>query len=104
LHLNPVCDAYGVGGEIASAPMIDYSLDIVEVNGEDRSKRGKRGGKKRLLVLEDGSRKVVPADSKIPRGAKDLLLPLDEMYASPPDVSALRERVLEQLATGNFAL
>ena len=23
--------------------MIDYSLDIVEVNGEDRSKRGKRG-------------------------------------------------------------
>jgi nicotinate phosphoribosyltransferase len=104
LHLNPVCDAYGVGGEIASAPMIDFSLDIVEVNGEDRSKRGKRGGKKRLLVLEDGSRKVVPADSKIPRGAKDLLLPLDEMYASPPDVSALRERVLEQLATGNFAL
>jgi nicotinate phosphoribosyltransferase len=34
LHLNPVCDAYGVGGAIADAPMIDYSLDIVEVNGE----------------------------------------------------------------------
>jgi nicotinate phosphoribosyltransferase len=38
LHLNPVCDAYGVGGAIADAPMIDYSLDIVEVDGEDRSK------------------------------------------------------------------
>src|SRR5215204_2590910 len=58
LYLNPVVDAYGVGGEIASAPMIDYSLDIIEVNGEDRSKRGKRGGKKRLLALEDGTRRV----------------------------------------------
>ena len=60
LHLNPVCDAYGVGGAIADAPMIDYSLDIVEVNGEDRSKRGKRGGRKRLLKLEDGTRTILP--------------------------------------------
>ena len=104
LHLNPVCDAYGVGGEIASAPMIDYSLDIVEVNGEDRSKRGKRGGKKRLLVLEDGTRKVQPASAAIPAGAHDLLQPLDELYASPSDVSTLRDRVLSQLATGNYGL
>ncbi len=104
LHLNPVCDAYGVGGEIASAPMIDYSLDIVEVNGEDRSKRGKRGGKKRLIMLEDGSHEVVPASSELPAGAKDLLQPLDEVYASPPDVSTLRERVLDQLATGDYSL
>ena len=104
LHLNPVCDAYGVGGEIASAPMIDYSLDIVEVNGEDRSKRGKRGGKKRLLVLEDGTRKVLPANFEIPAGANDLLQPLDELYTSPPDISTLRDRVLSQLATGNYGL
>jgi nicotinate phosphoribosyltransferase len=104
LHLNSVVDAYGVGGEIASAPMIDYSLDIVEVNGEDRSKRGKRGGKKRLLVLEDGAREVVPFSAEIPAGANDLLQPLDELYASPPDVTALREGVLAQLATGNYEL
>src|SRR5215212_9329280 len=104
LHLNPVCDAYGVGGSIADAPMIDYSLDIVEVDGEDRSKRGKRGGRKRLLVLEDGSRKVVPAESEVPPGAKDLLQPLEELYTSPPEVSALRERVLAQLARGDFTL
>ena len=104
LHLNSVCDAYGVGGEIASAPMIDYSLDIVEVNGEDRSKRGKRGGKKRLLVLEDGTRKVLPANSDIPAGAHDLLQPLNELYASPTDVSTLRGRVLSQLATGAYSL
>jgi nicotinate phosphoribosyltransferase len=104
LHLNPVCDAYGVGGEIASAPMIDYSLDIVEVNGEDRSKRGKRGGRKRLLVLENGIRKVVPASLGVPAGAHDLLQPLDELYASPQDVSVLRDRVLSQLATGDYPL
>jgi nicotinate phosphoribosyltransferase len=104
LHLNPVCDAYGVGGAIASAPMIDYSLDIVEVNGEDRSKRGKRGGRKRLLVLEDGSRKVVPANSEIPAGAKDLLQPIEELFTSPPDISALRDRVLAQLAKDEYKL
>ena len=101
LHLNPVCDAYGVGGEIASAPMVDYSLDIVEVNGEDRSKRGKRGGRKRLLELADGSHLVTPADAKPPQGATDLLRPLKE---TTTDVSTLRDRVLAQLATGAFGL
>jgi len=104
LHLNPICDAYGVGGAIASAPMIDYSMDIVEVAGEDRHKRGKRGGRKRLLELRDGSHLVIPEGADAPEGARDLLRPLSELYASPPDLSALRERVLRQLETGNFPL
>jgi nicotinate phosphoribosyltransferase len=104
LHLNSVVDAYGVGAEIASAPMIDYSLDIVEVDGEDRSKRGKRGGKKLLLTLEDGTRRVMPAGAEPPAGAKELLQPLEELYASPPDVTALRERVVAQLASGDYEL
>ncbi len=104
LHLNPVCDAYGVGGAIADAPMIDYSLDIVEVAGEDRSKRGKRGGRKRLLQLKDGSRKVIPAGAPAPEGARDLLQPVEELVSPPPDATALRERVLDQLSTGDYAL
>ena len=103
LHLNPVCDAYGVGGAIADAPMIDYSLDIVEVNGEDRSKRGKRGGCKRLLELDDGSRRVLPANAPQPEGARDALRPIEESFGDG-DVHALRERVLAQLATGEFTL
>ncbi len=101
LHLNPICDAYGVGGAIASAPMIDYSLDIVEVNGEDRSKRGKRGGRKRLLELADGSHRVIPTNAKPPQGATDLLRPLQEAMT---DVFVLRDRVLTQLNTGAFGL
>jgi nicotinate phosphoribosyltransferase len=104
LHLNPVCDAYGVGGAIADAPMIDFSLDIVEVNGEDRSKRGKRGGRKRLLKLEDGTRTILPESNPAPEGASDVLSPLRELYSSPPDIGALRQRVLDQLGTGDFEL
>ena len=102
LYLNPVCDAYGVGGAIADAPMIDYSLDIVEVAGEDRSKRGKRGGRKRLVELEDGSRLTLPANAPIPQGARDLLVPLEEF--GTPDVGVLRGRVIDQLSTGAYAL
>ena len=102
LHLNPVCDAYGVGGAIADAAMIDYSLDIVEVAGEDRSKRGKRGGRKRLLELRDGSRLTLPASAPIPDGARDLLGPLAELGS--PDAGILRERVLQQLSSGAYAL
>ena len=104
LHLNPICDAYGVGGAIADAPMIDFSLDIVEVNGEDRSKRGKRGGRKRLLELENGTRKVLPETAPAPEGARDVLSPLREQYSTLPDMGALRQRVLDQLDTGDFEL
>jgi nicotinate phosphoribosyltransferase len=104
LHLNPVCDAYGVGGAIADAPMIDYSLDLVEVDGEDRSKRGKRGGRKRLLELSDGRRVILPETTPAPEGATDVLSSLRQLYASPPDIGALRQRVLYQLDTGDFDL
>ena len=102
LHLNPVCDAYGVGGAIADAPMIDYSLDIVEVAGEDRSKRGKRGGRKRLLELKDGSHLTLPANAPVPEDTSGLLVPLEEPGAV--NVSVPRNRVLQQLSGGAYTL
>jgi nicotinate phosphoribosyltransferase len=104
LHLNPVCDAYGVGGAIADAPMIDYSLDIVEVDGEDRSKRGKRGGVKRLLRLPDGSHTVLPISIPTPDGAVDIHQPLSNVIANPPEISTLRDRVIDALASDRFSL
>jgi nicotinate phosphoribosyltransferase len=102
LRLNRYCDAYGVGGAIAAAPMVDYSLDIVEVNGERRAKRGKVTGRKSFLELEDGSRTVIPAGNSRPEGARDLLEPLEDLYADPPSASDLRERVLAELRTGRY--
>jgi nicotinate phosphoribosyltransferase len=84
--------------------MIDYPLDIVEVNGEDRSNRGKRGGRKRLLNLPDGTRTILPTSAPTPEGATEVLVPLKEMYAPPPDMDTLRQRVLDQLHSGNFEL
>ncbi len=104
LHLNPVCDAYGVGGAIAAAPMIDYSLDIVEVDGEDRSKRGKRGGRKGLIQLEDGTHRIVLSGAEQPEGATDLLRPLSNNGDSAPGITTLREQVISQLQTGRFGL
>jgi nicotinate phosphoribosyltransferase len=104
LHLNPYCDAYGVGSAIAAAPMVDYSLDIVEVDGERRAKRGKMTGRKKFLELRDGSRTVIPAKATPPEGAREILKPLDELYAAPPSASEIRDRVLSQLQTGNYGL
>jgi nicotinate phosphoribosyltransferase len=84
--------------------MIDYSLDIVEVDGEDRSKRGKRGGRKRLLELDDGRRKILPATAPVPEGASEVLIPLQEQYFFQPGIGALRQRVLDQLQIGHFEL
>lgn len=46
--LSSVADAFGVGTWISNAPVIDFSLDIVEVEGKPFSKKGKRSGKKQV--------------------------------------------------------
>jgi nicotinate phosphoribosyltransferase len=58
-ELNEVADAYGVGTAISNSPVVDFSLDIVEAEGEPTSKRGKKSGAKQLYVCEDcGNREV----------------------------------------------
>jgi nicotinate phosphoribosyltransferase len=47
--LNPLVDAYGIGTSISSAPVIDFAMDIMEVNGKPIAKRGKCSGSKRVL-------------------------------------------------------
>lgn len=49
LELNPVVDAYGIGTAISNAPVLDFSMDIVEVDGKPIAKRGKRSAVKQTL-------------------------------------------------------
>ncbi len=49
LSLNSVVDAYGVGTSIANARVIDFAMDIVEIDGKPLSKRGKMSGTKSVL-------------------------------------------------------
>jgi len=46
LELNEVVDAYGVGTSISNSPVLDYSMDIVAIEGEPIAKRGKPSGRK----------------------------------------------------------
>ena len=64
LELNPVVDGgYGVGTSVSAAATIDFSMDIVEVEGEAVAKRGKRPGAKHLLRCRDcGAERVIPID------------------------------------------
>src|SRR3989304_4919710 len=48
-ELNPYVDAYGVGTAISSAKVVDFAMDIIEVEGKPLAKRGKMSGSKRVL-------------------------------------------------------
>ncbi|PKL65166.1 MAG: nicotinate phosphoribosyltransferase [Methanomicrobiales archaeon HGW-Methanomicrobiales-3] len=66
-------DAFGVGGTIANAPVIDFAMDIVEIEGEPKAKRGKRCAIKQVYIKSDGGHVVLPAREKAPEGAEPLL-------------------------------
>lgn len=60
-HLRPVVDAFGVGTAISNAPVVDFAMDIVEIDGRPSAKRGKWSGAKDVVVCEScGGRKTVP--------------------------------------------
>lgn len=112
-ELADVADAFGVGGSIASAKPVDFSLDIVEVEGRPITKRGKLSGRKQVYRCENGHYHRVPAEKKLDKcpvcGAKvePLLKPLienGEMVAELPKAREIREYVLEQAKKFNLTL
>lgn len=60
-HLRPVVDAFGVGTAISNAPVVDFAMDIVEIDARPSAKRGKWSGAKDVVVCGGCSvRKTVP--------------------------------------------
>lgn len=114
LSLNPVVDAYGVGTSIANARVIDFAMDIVEIEGKPLAKRGKMSGSKSILRCSNCFQdKVVPF--KKDRGSKpedldkcscggdlkEILLPFIErrkILLDLPSPQVIRKYVLEQLS------
>jgi nicotinate phosphoribosyltransferase len=105
LRLNPVADAYGVGTSISNAPVLNFSMDIIEVAGVPVAKRGKMSGRKAVLrCAQCGQIRVTPAGSPMPaccgKAVQPLLQPLIQegrLARTLPDVHALRRQVLAQL-------
>ncbi|MDA8172591.1 MAG: nicotinate phosphoribosyltransferase [Nitrospiraceae bacterium] len=106
--LNPLVAGYGIGTAISNAPVIDYAMDIMEMEGKPFSKVGKWGGSKRVLrCAACGGRRIVPLNGfspACPCGAgsfADVLVPvLDEgkELLPPEDAGAIRQRTLENTA------
>ena len=94
-----IVDAFGVGGAIANAPVIDFAMDIVEIGKEAKAKRGKRSGVKQVYELSGGKRTVLPVTGKIPLGAIPLIEEFikDGAITKRSDMAKARSIVLKWL-------
>jgi len=106
-QLNEVVDAYGVGTTISSAPVLDFAMDIVEIEGKPIAKRGKLSGEKQVYVNETtGERIIYPAKEKFEKeGFKPLLETVIEngkIIKPTPEPSEIRNYVLKQLKNLTF--
>jgi nicotinate phosphoribosyltransferase len=113
LSLNPVVDAYGVGTSITNARVIDFAMDIIEIDGKPLAKRGKMSGSKsvlrcskcfqdRMVPFQKDRGHTVHVSNRCPCGGrfKELLLPFiqkDKILWDLPTPQTVREHVLEQL-------
>jgi len=52
-ELSGVIDGFGIGTSISNAKVMDFSMDIVEINGKPFSKKGKFSGFKELYQCEN---------------------------------------------------
>ena len=106
-QLAPVADGFGVGSAISAAPIVDFSMDIVELDGTPLAKRGKWSGAKQvwrcaecgidalLPLREDGARCSCGGDRN---AILQALMEDGRVAGDAPSPQALRERVLSQLA------
>src|SRR3990170_8408737 len=106
-RLNPLVDAYGVGTAIANAPVLNFALDIMEIEGRPMAKRGKWSGAKEVYRRRGAPREtvVLPAGQPPPTRSdggvwEPLLKPLvagGRIVRDLPPPRTLRESVLDQL-------
>jgi nicotinate phosphoribosyltransferase len=107
LNLNPLVDAYGVGTSIANAPVLNFGLDIMEIEGKPMAKRGKWSGAKDVLRCQHCRATVVVPKGR-PAGTCTCGLERWEMLLKPlvqggrivrdlPPPRTVRDHVLEQL-------
>jgi len=113
LALNPVVDVYGVGTSITNARVIDFAMDLIEIEGKPLAKRGKMSGAKnvfrcvrcgqdKMVPFRNNRGRSIPGGDQCPCGGrfKELLTPFVQnrkILWDLPKPQAIREYVLEQL-------
>ncbi|MEK7216216.1 MAG: nicotinate phosphoribosyltransferase, partial [Chloroflexota bacterium] len=104
-ELAGLVDGFGVGTEVSNAPVVDFAMDIIEIDGEPLAKRGKLSGAKSLWRCTE-----CQAEHLTPRGERpndphpdalvDILVPLlasGMVVADLPSPQTIRARVLQEL-------
>ncbi|APX97905.1 nicotinate phosphoribosyltransferase [Natronorubrum daqingense] len=102
--LRDVADGFGVGSHITGADSVDFSLDIVSLEGEPISKRGKLSGVKDVYRTSEGGHHVALAEREGPEGGESLFEPLvrDGEIVREFDLDEASERCLEAAETVGF--
>ena len=106
-NLNPYVDGYGVGTTISNARVLDFAMDIMEVEGTAFAKRGKMSGPKRVLrCTRCRQDRIIPFPGE-PAGTcrcggpmEDLLVPWydgEEFLFEHEAPQSIRERLLSEL-------
>ncbi|MBE0448940.1 MAG: nicotinate phosphoribosyltransferase [Actinobacteria bacterium] len=107
-ELNKYADAYGVGTYISSAPVVDFSFDLVEVSGKPLAKRGKMSGAKQVWRCENCLETKITPKHKSPEqpcicggewvGLLKPLIKSGEVVRDLPSAKKIRKHVLHQLS------
>lgn len=107
-RLNPFADAYGVGASIGVAPAVEFSLDLVEVDGISRAAPGALSGRKVLWVCAGcGDRGIGHAGVRLGhctrcghrlRSPVETRLRAGRPVGKPRAAAAIRDRALEEAA------
>ncbi|HOJ93343.1 MAG TPA: nicotinate phosphoribosyltransferase [Dictyoglomaceae bacterium] len=93
-------DAFGIGTKVANAPVIDFALKIVEVEGNPVAKSSNMPGAKQIQRGENFEDTVRLFTSEIIPGKKPLIKPLirdGKIVRDFEEIDSIRKRILNNL-------
>lgn len=106
-RLSSVADSFGIGTSLSNAPSVDFSLDLVEIEGEPVSKKGKLSGRKNVFRCDECLfTDVTPHDSAAPvcpqcdHETRSIIVPLlkkGKRVRKPKSPKSIRKFVLDEL-------
>ncbi|MGI5818417.1 MAG: nicotinate phosphoribosyltransferase [Armatimonadota bacterium] len=104
---NEFAAGYGVGTSLSGAPPVNLAMDIVEIEGEPMTKRGKLSGVKNVAICPGCGERTVFAEGRgradqcaCGERARSLLQPLiegGEVVGELPGVEAIKSRCRQQV-------
>ncbi|MGB9735447.1 MAG: nicotinate phosphoribosyltransferase [bacterium] len=106
-ELKEIVDLFGVGTYISNSPVVDFAMDIVEIEHKPCAKRGKESGRKTVLRCTKCGRRII---SRYPAASwtcdvcggklEELLKPIianGKIVDELPPVNKIRDYVKEEI-------